>query len=322
MKTKEDRVEIMKTLDVVHVPIIERSSVSRLRAVRTYLFTFSVICTFTSGTFTSAYADYGAGGCSTLRTPLVSGASYAAAGQAASEGAPPPDGCGNSPWPVTPGMTGAPTLEPWANRIPANQIDQQNSNVSVPFTPADAYPPGTVQQMTNPMLGGANVIPGPPSTPGADPGILRTPAYFYQAAAGVVGGLSSSPLAPLLPLVPLQQSSAAVVTVPPSGQYPDNMAPTTHRYGQTTRDFGLYRNSGSLTTDLGQRLEQAVPANVLTTLQYSADGSKPVKPHVQDPNVPKATVTHDYGIPFLIPVAVKNSNKRTPTAPLTTIAPY
>src|SRR5262249_56768296 len=105
-----------------------------------------------------------------------------------------PIGSGAVPKPINPGQLGGPTFEPWVPDIPANQIDQPNSRVAIPFTPATALPPGVAGPMVN--------TPAPPSTPGGDPGMLRT-----------------------------NPSAAAQVTVPPGGRYPDDAAPTTHRPG-------------------------------------------------------------------------------------------
>jgi hypothetical protein len=236
------------------------------------------------------YADYQGGtGTTTLRNPLIQGASSAAAGQPAPLGAPPPQGSGDTPIGVTPGMTGSPTYEPWASRIPANQIDQSDSSVSLPFSQADALPPGVAGQIGNP--------PAPPSTPGVDQGMLRNP------------------------------TDAVIINVPSTGIYPDNQAPITPRGGQYTRDFGLPTQSsartgemrgdnpnrsmdGSITTDFGQRLEDK---DIAVAPQYSQDGSIPV---LGQANNTPPQITHDLGMPMLM----KGSGNQFQT-PLTTIAP-
>jgi len=215
------------------------------------------------GVSPSAKADYGTPGTKTLRDPLVPGASFADPGQPAAPGAPPPIGCGAVPTPITPGQTNGPTFEPWASRIPANQIDQPNSCVALPYGPPDALPPGVAGQLGDP--------PPPPSTPGPDRGMLRNP--------------------------PGVGSAAAIVTPDANGRYPDDAAPTMPRGGKTTRDFGLNRTSvrdrqSSFLTDFGERLEKKPPA---VRPEYSQDGPKPVPPRGRAPQV-----THDlYGAPML-----------------------
>jgi len=260
-------------------------SLARSRAERTVVFLF--IATLGAAHAFSLPVNaqgYGAPGTETIRDPLIPGASWSNAGVPAPQGAPPPIGSGAVPLPINPGQLGGPTYEPWVPYIPSNQIDQPNSRVPVPFTPATALPPGVAGPMVN--------TPAPPSTPGADPGMLRSPSEPGFGA-----------------------SAAAQVTVPPGGQYPANAAPTTHRPGATTRDFGLRRTSvrnkaSSTLFDSGARLELRPLA---TRPRYSQDGAKPIQP----PDIQK---TEDlYGTPML-------SNTRAglgqPLVPLTTIAPY
>jgi hypothetical protein len=134
--------------------------------------------------------------------------------------------------------------------------------------------------------------PGPPSTPGGDPGILRNPDGYG--------------------------SSAVAISVPNDGKYPD-AAPIVPRGGQVTNDFGLYRNSGSLLTDFGQGMPNApgngkktTDLNLPVNPQYSQDGPKPVTPLGGRNGGPQYT-TDLYGAPKLF--------RRNDPTPLTTIAP-
>ena len=226
---------------------------------------------------------YGAPGTETVRDPLVSGAPWRPAGQVVPESFPPPPGSGDVPKPINPGQMGMPpTYEPWIERIPANQIDQPNSQVNLPFRPPDALPPGAAGRMGNP--------PAPPSTPGADPGMLSMP------------------------------STGAIVDVPAGGRYPDDRAPTTKRPGQTTRDFGLPRSMAnrramSNLSDFGERIEKKPPA---VPPNYSEDGARPVAPRGQAPQV-----THDlYGTPMLSKTREGLPGPMGQLNPMTTIAPY
>jgi hypothetical protein len=116
-------------------------------------------------------------------------------------------------------MSGSPTLLPWVPAIPADQIDQTNSQVNLGVTNSNQSAPF--------QLGSSLIVPNAPSTPGSDPG--------------------------LLPGHPGYPAPAAVVHVNAGGgKLPDNQAPTTGWNGQATHDFGLARTSGSLTTDFGQ----------------------------------------------------------------------
>src|SRR6516165_10090831 len=83
-------------------------------------------------------------GTTTLRDPLVPGASSSAPGVPAPLGAPPPIGAGAIPLPVTPGQTTGPTFEPWNLSYPSNSVNLQNSGIGVPIAPPVALPPGVV----------------------------------------------------------------------------------------------------------------------------------------------------------------------------------
>lgn len=237
---------------------------------------------------TPAFAQYGAPGISTLRDPLIYGASYTYPGVPAYPCMPPPIGDGDcSPY-VTPGQLNGPTFEPWANRIPANQIDQPNSIINMPFSPATAFPPGQAGNKVSP--------PPPPSTPGKDPGMLRNPAEY--------------------------KSVAAEVLINEDGSYPVGLAPGKHRGGKTTQDFGVKRTvvgvrEMSQLNDFGQRLKQK--PDLANTPWTAQDGPKPMKPSELPgktlPPLPRQ-ITHDlYGAPML-------SNTNGGMIPLTTIAPY
>lgn len=267
-------------------------SIARSKAGRTVVLVFVAALNFGHAVTLPVNAQgYGSPGTQTLRDPLIPGASWTNFGMPAPIGAPPPIGSGAVPMPINPGQLTGPTFEPWVQRIPSNQIDQPNSQVNVPFTPATALPPGVAGPMVN--------TPAPPSTPGADPGMLRNPS---EAGFGT--------------------SSAAQVTVPAGGRYPDDAAPTTHRPGATTRDFGLRRASvrgrpSSTLFDSSVRLSQKP---VVVPPRYSEDGRIPVIPATQNPAAGDPPggikVTNDlYGTPML-------SNTNGGLTPLTTIAPY
>jgi len=133
-----------------------------------YFRTFQVIAA-SLALSASALAPAFAQGTSTLRNPLIPGAQSTGPGIPAADGMPPPVGSGPTPVGVNPGMTGDPTLEPWVPSIPANSINEANSGVSLPVTPAVESPPGVL----GPALTG--FVPPAPSTPGADPGMLQVP---------------------------------------------------------------------------------------------------------------------------------------------------
>lgn len=116
---------------------------------------------------------------STLRTPLITGASSSAPFIQAPEGQPPAVGDGSTPEGVMPGHTGPTTLLPWIPSIPSNQIDQSSSGIPIPFTPAVEMPPGVLGPLLTPVL------PAPPSTPGADPGNLQAPQASFNPARNI-----------------------------------------------------------------------------------------------------------------------------------------
>lgn len=156
---------------------------------------------------------------STLRTPLISGASSAAPFVSAPEGQPPAVGDGATPEGVIPGHTGPTTLLPWVPAIPANQIDQSSSGIPIPFTPAVEMPPGVLGPVLTP------VIPASPSTPGADPGNLQAPAGSFNPAANV----------------PINPSGG----IPGTGGFCTSI-PTQRRGGQETHQWELRGRNSSL----------------------------------------------------------------------------
>ncbi len=225
-------------------------------------------------------------------TPLVPGALSSGPYIAPMAGPAPPMGSGFTPMPVTPGMTGSPTLPPSVLNTPANNIDVGNSNMTLSsFNPAATSAPGVL----GPSLTGQ--IPGPVSTPGANPGSLTSDPINYG-----------------------YNPSAVVVNVNSGGGLPNGSAPITGRGGQATRDFGLNKTGiGSLTTDFGQPLN-ANP-NIAIQPQYSQDGPRAAQyPGQMDeinraPNLPNAQPTISlFGSQILF--------KGSANPPLQTYAPY
>lgn len=177
-------------------------------------------------------------GFNSLRNPLIPGALTTDPYQAPPPSLPPPPGQGFNPAPVTPGMGGGPTVEPWVPYIPANQIDQQDSQVNLP-DPSILAPPGT--------LGKSLSVPHAPSTPGADPGMIHAPQDFSQPPV-------------------------ANVNINPQGGFPGDQAPQQRWGGQTTRDFGLRHDTGSTLTDFGQKLQDK--PDLKMNPQTSQDGPR------------------------------------------------
>jgi len=139
---------------------------------------FPTLAAFTLALFIGQAAF--AQGTTTLRDPLVPGASSGFPGVPAPLGAPPPFGSGAIPLPVTPGQTTGPTFEPWNLNYPSNDIDLQNSGIGVPIAPPVALPPGVVGPMLTP------VTPPAPSTPGPAPSYLQAPPGFFNPAQQAV----------------------------------------------------------------------------------------------------------------------------------------
>lgn len=191
-----------------------------------------------------------------LRTPLIPGASSAAAGQSAPEGAPPPVGSGYAPMGVTPGMMGMPNLPP-------------PSDVPLPpMSPLDRGSGGGVNSMVAPYL------TPPPSTPGADPGMLP-----YSMNGNSQAGVE--------------------VNINPGGGMPGDFAPQTRSGRQTSRDFGLKKYGSSL-TDFGEPLLQKPGLKMAP--QCSEDGPRSVQSNQgmaggsRSANLPNAQTTQSlYG---------------------------
>lgn len=126
----------------------------------------------------SAFAQ----GTTTLRDPLVPGASSGLPGQPAPLGLPPPIGSGAVPLPISPGQLNGPTFEPWNLNYPSNDSNLTNSGIGVPIAPPVALPPGVVGPLLTP------VTPPAPSTLGAAPPMLQSPAGFFNPAMDITPG--------------------------------------------------------------------------------------------------------------------------------------
>jgi hypothetical protein len=232
-----------------------------------------------SALFALAAAIFMAGGfgvaqaqTTSLRTPLIQGAPNASAGQAPQQGAPPPIGSGDTPMGVTPGMTGDPLPPPSAVSLP-------------PMSPLDRGPGGQVNSLVAPYL------TPPPSTLGADPGMLPNNGY----------------------------PSATQVNINAGGGMPGDQAPQTRSGRQTTRDLGIKRTSGSTLSDFGELLPNK--PDLKMTPQYSQDGPRSVATSqggaggTRSPNLAGAQTTQNlYGNRTLF----RGANERARA----TIAPY
>jgi hypothetical protein len=139
-----------------------------------------------------------------------------------------------------------PTVVPWTDGtagnpqthltnqlvIPANQIDQQSNTVSMPFTNAAAQAPGTWNSQSV-----RDIVPKAPSTPGADPGILRQP--------GSNAGTWAQGYTPAATLAPLGDNGQLTGTAP--------ITRSTQR-GQS-HDFGLGQNTPTPKTFFAYRMQ-------------------------------------------------------------------
>jgi hypothetical protein len=191
-----------------------------------------------------------------LRTPLIEGAPSAAAGEAAQQGDPPPIGSGDTPMGVTPGMMGL------YNPPPPSDVPMP------PMSPLERGSGGGVNSFVAPYL------TPPPSTPGADPGMLPQ-SLNGNSQAGVE------------------------VNINAGGGMPGDFAPQTRSGRQTTRDFGLTR-SGSTLTDFGESLLQK--PGLKMNPQVSEDGPRTVQSNQgmaggnRSSNLPNAQTTQSlYG---------------------------
>lgn len=223
-----------------------------------------------------------------INTPLIPGALSSGPNMVPMSGPLPPMGSGATPVPVNPGMLGQPTIVPWVNNVPANTMGISNSNMNLSISPASTFTPGQL----GPSLTGQ--IPGPPSTPGSNPGSLTMSTAGYG-------------------------QSAVNVNVNYGGGLPNGVAPINRRGGQSTRDFGLPKYNGSLTTDFGQNL--ATNPNIAIQPQYSQDGTRAaqypgqINSFNRNPNLANAQETLQlYGSQILF----KGPNN----PPQMTIAPY
>ncbi len=304
---------------------------------------------------------YGAPGTSTLMSPLVPGASFSLPGIPATPGAPPPLGAGMVPLPITPGMITGPSLIPWANGTagnaqslptnqvvaPSNQIDLPNNQISLPVSNFVAMPPGAMNAAVR------GVIPHAPSTPGADPGMLRPPS-FNNGSSTASNGQS-------------QESAGVLTNVDQNGQLPNllsgersnerNARQGIADYGIKRTTFGFHAqfdNSGgqsvfqgwepkpgssTFNSGLGVRALMANPGQLGSKLppQISFDSPRAATYPGQansgstgnhKGNFASAQVTNDlYGVPMINPNKITTTTSGTvqagpPPAPLTTIANY
>ncbi len=151
-----------------------------------------------------------------LRTPLVNGAQMGIPFIPATHGAPPAIGDGSCPAPVNPGMGGPPTL------IPSNPYQPPaigGSTYVLPYNTATTSMPG--------QLGPSLQVPPPPSTPGCDPGLVHSNGnngYYPPVTSTYInpgGGITA-------------------------------YAPTQKWGGQTSRDFGRFKDRGTRSYDFGQ----------------------------------------------------------------------
>lgn len=313
-----------------------------------------------TGTLIGAGGSLIGSAATTLRNPLVSGASFAMPNQAPARGLPPPIGHGLTPLPPNPGMTGPPTLIPWNNGTagnpysqptsevvaPANQIDLPNNKISLPVDNSSAMPPGALNKQI------AGFVPHAPSTPGQDPGILRPPS-FNNGSQGPSAGQN-------------QQSAAALGSIDQNGQI-QGSAPIKRPVRQSSNDFGLnndvagYRakftnnnngqssflkwepQKGAKTNDFGIGVKGEALANNTNgkKAQISYDSPRPAQYPGQgkdgpvnqnasgnhNKNFASAQVTNDlYGIPMVNPNKISTDANgqvsRGGQKPITTIANY
>jgi hypothetical protein len=179
------------------------------------------------------------GATTTLMNPYVPGVIITPPNTAVGYTPAPPIGCGltNSPL-VTPGQIGPAPLMPWVTNIPANTIDQDTSQLTLPVDASSLNAPYTL----GPSLQGS--IPGPPSAQGAIPTMLQTPT-----------GVSAY---------------AVQVTVPTGGVLTDGSAPTSRSGRQYTQNFGIQSTTSSYVTDFG--IQPSQNPNVAQTPQVTDNG--------------------------------------------------
>src|SRR5579885_3838209 len=170
---------------------------------------------------------------STLRDPLIPGVQSTPPFLPAADGRPPAPGSGPTPAPVNPGMGGPSTLLPWIPAVPANSINVGSSGIPMPFGPPVQMPPGVLGPLMTPF------VPGPPSTPGADPGMLTVPP----------DSPSFNPAA--------QEAVAPTGGIPGQGGY-NTTIPTVRRGGQETHQWELRGRNSSLISGLGDGSQDEV----------------------------------------------------------------
>jgi hypothetical protein len=173
----------------------------------------------------------------TLRDPLINGASSEPPLVTAPGGQPPPIGNGPVPVGITPGMVVPPTTIPSVPVLPANNIEY--GSYRVPFDPStQSYPYTLGQQMS---------VPPPPSTPGCDPGNLTAPYGSFNPAVDVY--------------------------VNPDGGLPDQI-PWARRGGQQSHDWGWYKHIGTRSFDFAQ---EQCGSESLDGLNHERGGSSVVQ---------------------------------------------
>jgi hypothetical protein len=181
---------------------------------------FSLVA-FATTSITPAFAqwcDLSGRPITSLRDPLIYGATSSAPLQVAPEGQPPPVGDGFLSPPTTPGMDGPPTLIPSVPTTPANDIENPSTRI---------YTDPRMQSFPG-ELGASTWAPPPASTPGEDPGIIHTPQDWYPPPANLVD-------------------------INPSGGI-EGSASEQRWGGQTSQDFGRYKSRGKRTYEEAQEL--------------------------------------------------------------------
>ncbi|MBY0357764.1 MAG: hypothetical protein K2W82_07165 [Candidatus Obscuribacterales bacterium] len=187
-------------------------------------------------------AQYNYAGASTtsLRTPLINGATSAYPNVQAAQGQAPAMGDGSLPAPVVPGHLGPPTLLPSVNHTDGGI---SGGSYNTYLNPASVAMPG--------QLGPSMYAPPSPSTPGWAPGIVHGPRDFYPPPVTVTNVMPGGGLA--------------------------GYAPTSRWGGQTSTDFGRYKYRGTRSFDFGQGMygqtaqdgpQQTFPNAVPTQDQY------------------------------------------------------
>lgn len=184
----------------------------------------------------------------TLTDPYAPGVCVTPPGYAVGCTPLPPVGCGDYPPLVNPGQCGPAPLMPWVTNIPANTIDQADTQLMLPYDATYLNAPYTL----GPALQGS--IPGPPSAQGAFPDML-------QPAGTDIGSITGASSAP---------SAAIEVQVPTGGVLTDGGMPTSRSGRQSTQSFGFKQTGTSYNTDFG--IQPANDPNSAQTPQKSNVG--------------------------------------------------